>query len=67
MGAALGGPQFSGREEERPAANDPHPVAVDIHPTTARRHDLDSKAVFDSTELRKRMASVLVPNSSPAE
>jgi integrase len=39
--------------------------ALGIHPTTARRHYIDSKAAYDSTELLKRMAAVLVPPGSP--
>jgi integrase len=39
--------------------------ALGVHPTTARRHYIDSKAAFNSTELLKKMASVLVPPGSP--
>ncbi len=35
--------------------------AIGIHPDTARRHYLDSKKAFDSDELFKKMAGVLVP------
>lgn len=35
--------------------------AIGIHPDTARRHYLDSKQAFDSDELFKKLAGVLVP------
>jgi len=34
--------------------------AIGIHPDTARRHYLDSKQAFDSDDLFKKLAGVLV-------
>jgi hypothetical protein len=35
--------------------------ALGVHPETARKHYLDAQQAFDSAELFKKLAGVLVP------